>query len=399
MAKKTTNDHQDDHEASGHHEGSSVGFYIFIALVLGAITYVEFALVEYQEAWFAALSNFWILALLIGLSVVKFIMVVAFFMHLRQDDRTFTGFFTSGMVIAVGTLFALSALFTVQSLAQAQTPQEEGTLEARSEPGAQADAQAEGESEGHGGEVVFGPSHRFEYPAPKTLDTEIIDVTPPGQIIAGGSVVDSGFHTPAFSGEGERATGGIPLAPPPGSADLRDPFSAQPVAVTADAQADATEPAQSAEGSAEGSAEPGETEGLLASIDSSAGETVYDANCASCHQATGTGVPNAFPPVAGHAPELALAEGGREYLANLLLYGLQGEIQVLGEPYNGVMPAWAQLSDDELADTLNYVLSSWDNLDALPDYPAFTAEEIAAQRDAGLSAAQVYELRQTLELP
>jgi hypothetical protein len=63
------------------------------------------------------------------------------------------------------------------------------------------------------------------------------------------------------------------------------------------------------------------------------------------------------------------------------------------------MPAWAQLSDDELADTLNYVLSSWDNLDALPDYPAFTAEEIAAQRDAGLSAAQVYELRQTLELP
>ena len=92
------------------HEGSSVGFYILIALILGVITYVEFALVEYKDTWFAALSGPLILALLIGLSVVKFIMVVMFFMHLKGDDRTFTGFFSSGMVIAVGTLFALSLL-------------------------------------------------------------------------------------------------------------------------------------------------------------------------------------------------------------------------------------------------------------------------------------------------
>ena len=396
MAKKTTNDHRDDHEASGHHEGSSVSFYIFIALVLGAITYVEFALVEYQETWFASFSNFWILALLIGLSVVKFIMVVAFFMHLQQDDRTFTGFFTSGMVIAVGTLFALSALFTVQSLAGAQTPQAEGQLEATDEAGDEAhgEAGAEMAEGGHGEEATVGPSHRFEYPAPKTLDTEIIDVTPPGQIIAGGSVVDSGSHTPAFSREGERTTGGIPLAPPPGTVTLRDPFAQQPAQAAADAPGAATEAGPDAPGAAE------TTAALLVDADVSTGETVYNTNCASCHQATGTGVPNAFPPLAGHAPELALAEGGREYLAKLMLYGLQGEIQVLGEPYNGVMPAWAQLSDDELASTLNYVLSSWDNADALPpDYPAFAAAEIAAQRDDGLSAAQVYELRQTLELP
>ena len=393
MAKKTTNDHADDHAAthtvaqgaSGHHEGSNVGFYIFIALLLGAITYLEFALVEHQETWFAALSNVSILALLIGLSVVKFVMVVMFFMHLRGDDRTFTGFFTSGMVIAVGTLFALSALFTVQSLAAAQTPQEEGSTEA-----------VAGVEEGlEGEEAETSPAHRFEYPAPKTLNTEVIDLTPPGQLAAGGSVEDSGgFHKRAFPSGTKHTTGGIPLAPPPGTVTLPDPFAAQPVQV-AQQVGEVTPP--------QGGAEAGGSEAagaLLIDADTAAGETVYNSNCASCHQQTGAGVPGAFPPIAGHAPELALAEGGREYLANLLLYGLQGEIQVAGEAYNGVMPAWAQFSDDELASTLNYVLSSWGNADALPpDYPAFTAAEVAAQRDSGLSAAQVYELRQTLELP
>ena len=386
MAKKTSNDHRDDHEASGHHEGSSVGFYIFIALVLGAITYVEFALVEYQETWFASFSNFWILTLLIGLSVVKFIMVVMFFMHLQGDDRTFTGFFTSGMVIAVGTLFALSALFTVRSLATAQTPQAEGPAEAHGEA-----LEAE---HGEEFEAEADPAHRFEYPAPKTLDIEIIDVTPPGQIIAGGSVEDSGgFHNRAFARNAERTAGGIPLAPPPGTVRLPDPFTEQPAQT---AQGDTQQ-----EGAQAASTPPQDGGGaLLVDADTSAGETVFNGNCASCHQQTGAGIPGAFPPVAGHAPELALAEGGREYLANLLLYGLQGEIQVSGETYNGVMAAWAQLSDDELASTLNYTLSSWGNADALPpDYPAFTADEIAAQRDAGLSADEVYELRQTLELP
>ena len=97
---------------------------------------------------------------------------------------------------------------------------------------------------------------------------------------------------------------------------------------------------------------------------------------------------------------LATAEGGYEYLENLLLYGLQGEINVAGEAYNGVMPAWGQLTDQELADVLNYVTTAWGNADAMPpDYPAFTSENVAAQRDAALSSAQVYELRQTLGLP
>lgn len=405
MAQKP--DHKTAHSTahstphSTEHEGSSVGFYIFIALILGVITYVEFALVEHKETWFAALSSPLILALLIGLSVVKFIMVVMFFMHLKGDDRTFTGFFSSGMVIAVGTLFALSALFTVRSVANAQTPPAD-------EPSAAA-AEEAGGTEG-GGEVADGIAHRSEYPPPKTLNTEIIDITPPGQIITGGSIVDNGSENAALL-EGERTTGGIPLAPPPGAVTLTDPFSLQAPETqtqptnTAAAPA-ATPAAPAAAPPAAGAPAAAPPAGappsgpLLVDADLNAGEAIFVANCSSCHQATGQGIPGAFPPLVAHAPELAVAAGGYEYLENLLLYGLQGEINVAGSAYNGVMPAWGQLTDQELADVLNYVTTAWGNADAMPpDYPAFTAENVAAQRDAALSSAQVYELRQTLGLP
>ena len=131
-------------------------------------------------------------------------------------------------------------------------------------------------------------------------------------------------------------------------------------------------------------------------VDTAAGQAVYEANCASCHQVTGAGVPGAFPKLAGHVPTLYNAD--RSYLVNLLLYGLQGEIQVLGEPYNGVMPAWQQLSDDDIAATLNYVSTAWDNEGALENFQPFDAGEIATARDAALSSDEVYALRQKLGL-
>jgi mono/diheme cytochrome c family protein len=136
-----------------------------------------------------------------------------------------------------------------------------------------------------------------------------------------------------------------------------------------------------------------------AAIDVGEGEQVYSAQCAACHQASGEGVPGAFPPLAGHVPELAVAEGGREYLINVVLYGLQGEIEVHGETYDGVMPAWAQLDDEQIADVLNYTLTAWDNQELLPeDFEAFDAEEVEAQRDQDLSMLDVYEMRQELDL-
>ena len=127
------------------------------------------------------------------------------------------------------------------------------------------------------------------------------------------------------------------------------------------------------------------------------GEALYNQNCAACHQGNGMGIPSAFPPLAGHTPEILAVEGGRSYLIHVLLYGLQGEITVEGAAYNGAMPGWQQLDDATIAAILTYIATGWDN-EAPEGFEPFTAEEIAEARDQGLSPQDVYAMRSELAL-
>ncbi|RIH86753.1 c-type cytochrome [Calidithermus roseus] len=121
--------------------------------------------------------------------------------------------------------------------------------------------------------------------------------------------------------------------------------------------------------------------------------------CQGCHQTNGTGIPGVFPPLAGHVPQVLAAKGGREYLINVLLYGLAGEISVKGQKYSGAMPPFAQLTDEQLAGVLNHISTQWGNDKALPkDFKLFNAAEVKAKRATKLSQAQVLELRKKLEL-
>jgi mono/diheme cytochrome c family protein len=125
-----------------------------------------------------------------------------------------------------------------------------------------------------------------------------------------------------------------------------------------------------------------------------AGSRVYAANCAACHQAGGTGLAGAFPPLAGHVPELLKQADGRSYVGKVLLFGLEGEISVNGNAFAGAMPAWQALSDNDIADVLNYVSHAWDNGQSLPSgFRPFTADEIKALRTPQLTSAAVYALR------
>ena len=86
------------------------------------------------------------------------------------------------------------------------------------------------------------------------------------------------------------------------------------------------------------------------------GEEVYTANCSSCHMPQGEGVDGAFPPLAK-----------TDYLKNqkraigIILKGQEGEITVNGVKYNVPMIALPHLTDQEIADVLNYVSNSWGN--------------------------------------
>jgi cytochrome c5 len=125
------------------------------------------------------------------------------------------------------------------------------------------------------------------------------------------------------------------------------------------------------------------------------GQMLYG-RCMGCHLPDGAGRPGVFPPVAGHVGDILSVEGGREYLIDVLLYGLLGPINVRGNDYNGLMPGWASMSDTELADLIDYLVRGFDGVDPPADYQPIVPSEVAAQRGQGLTAAQVLELRNAL---
>lgn len=125
------------------------------------------------------------------------------------------------------------------------------------------------------------------------------------------------------------------------------------------------------------------------------GARTFRANCSICHQDNGQGVAGAFPALAGHVPDMVAQKSGRDYLVRVILFGLQGAIVVNDATFNGTMPPWAQLGDDQIAAVLDHVLTAWGNDKKLP--PGFTPimpSDVATARAERLTGAQVYALRQ-----
>ncbi len=86
----------------------------------------------------------------------------------------------------------------------------------------------------------------------------------------------------------------------------------------------------------------------------STGASLYVSNCSSCHGAKGDGIKSAFPPINGSS----IVQGDKKTLAKILLHGLQGQVTVRGDQYNGTMPAFGNvLNDDQISAILTYVRS------------------------------------------
>jgi hypothetical protein len=71
---------------------------------------------------------------------------------------------------------------------------------------------------------------------------------------------------------------------------------------------------------------------------------------------------------------------GRVYLADVLTYGLSGSVQVDDQVIVGLMPPFAVLPDDVVADILSYVQRLGDEKSKLGPAKPFTQAEIAAAR-------------------
>lgn len=88
-----------------------------------------------------------------------------------------------------------------------------------------------------------------------------------------------------------------------------------------------------------------------------AGKVLFMGTCSACHQSEGQGISRTFPPLA--KSDYLMADKKRS--VELVLNGLKGEVKVLGENYNSVMPPLSHLPDDDIANILTYVRNSWGN--------------------------------------
>lgn len=87
------------------------------------------------------------------------------------------------------------------------------------------------------------------------------------------------------------------------------------------------------------------------------GKIAYEQHCLACHQADGSGVPHLNPPLI----KTKWTMGDKNDLINVVLQGLDEEIEVDGDVYHNIMPAMNYLSDQEIADVLTYVRNNFGN--------------------------------------
>lgn len=113
--------------------------------------------------------------------------------------------------------------------------------------------------------------------------------------------------------------------------------------------------------------------GTSAKPSAAKGKVVYTTYCLSCHQADGGGVPNMNPPLI----KTSFVLGDKKRLVNILLKGLNEEVEINGSTYSNPMPSFDFLKDEDIANVLSFVRTSFGNK-ASPVMPA----EVKKQREA-----------------
>jgi nitrite reductase (NO-forming) len=94
------------------------------------------------------------------------------------------------------------------------------------------------------------------------------------------------------------------------------------------------------------------------SIQMERGKKIYLSSCFACHMQDGKGLAGIFPPLAGSD----YLKADRDRAIRIPIKGLNGPIVVNGQNYNNMMPP-QNLTDEQVADVMTYVMNSWGNDD------------------------------------
>ena len=104
MAESPAVAHHAHEQRSGH---ASVKTYINVAVALAILTAIEVA-----SLYIPGVPNGFLVTALLIMSVLKFFLVVGFFMHLRYDSAILRSLFVGPLIIAILIILALMALFS-----------------------------------------------------------------------------------------------------------------------------------------------------------------------------------------------------------------------------------------------------------------------------------------------
>ena len=294
--------HEEEHK---HH---SWLFYTVVAAVLGLITFVELGpLFE----WFYLPAG-----ALLGLSVFKFVAVVALFMHLWDDPPIFTQMFVAPLIGALLMVTVLMVLF--HTFRPAPWPD---SIAVKERYGDIYNQPCNSWLRSHRSQRLYCASPPLDKNRVAYLGTTKIDTN------------NDGVFDPIE----------MPIIKKADDGGLADAINA------AGSEADKV--------------------ALL----TKEGAELYKINCQACHMENGQGVEGVFPPLAGSDyPGYKSKEGH----AKIVLNGLNGKITVKGVEYSGAMQAFApQLTDAQIAAIMTYERNSWGNQDGW-----ISPEEVAALR-------------------
>lgn len=134
----------------------------------------------------------------------------------------------------------------------------------------------------------------------------------------------------------------------------------------------------------------------LARAAQAGGGDIFNADCAVCHQPDGRGIPGMYPPLADSVGAYVRIAQGRSYLVHAVSFGLSGAIAVHGTTYNGVMQPWPQLSDREVADVLDYVLTHFNGKVLPKDFKPYSAVEVKKYRARAATMGGTHTEREAL---
>jgi mono/diheme cytochrome c family protein len=124
-----------------------------------------------------------------------------------------------------------------------------------------------------------------------------------------------------------------------------------------------------------------------------AARQVFEQRCVICHQPSAQGIPGLYPPLADSIGHYVSVKGGRQYLVHVLLNGLSGPVVVKGATYNGLMPQFAYLSDEDIALALNEVLTRFNAAELPTDFQPITPDEVKAGRAVSKNSTQLMRER------